>query len=417
MQPRNQSEKSLSHYGSTALWLLILLLSVTWWRVEGQNLFVRTILLAALSLASFMVGCLVGFLFTSYGEEAGTVGKVRDWLIGGITGLTIAKAGSVQALLKYFQATTSEGDFALAVSAAVVYSALGFFFMFFYRELIFNVLLAKGRAERSRIDGTRQAGQVVKSFLLKLPASLLSGVDDVDDIGAVDEEEAQKLRNTLYASDVNAFLEEAEKNAADCGSLDWDVVSKVAYIHYYRTYFEKDDKQAQATRAIEWITRALFLNPQHADLTLKLADMTWAAGDAEDAATILENLIRRPDASMIARQWLGLFLLNVPGRLRDAIHYSEDYRKLFGEDTDSLFNIACAYAQSFCDGNGELGTAEEARKQALEYLRQALKRDPDYAETVRTKWIEPGESFACFGTDNEFRALVGLDKDSANTTG
>jgi tetratricopeptide (TPR) repeat protein len=407
----SQTQRSWTDYGSTALWALIFGVSFAWWRIAGQGLGVRTVLIAALSLAAFMVGCLVGFLFTSYGEEAGTVGKIRDWLIGGITGLTIAKAASIKGLLATFQATSSgTGEYALTVSAAIVYTSLGFFFMFFQRELVLNVLLAEGRAQRGRVDGTSHAGQVVKSFLLKLPASLLSGVDDVDEITAVDKEEAKNLHETLYSDDVKAFLQQAERSLSDGLGLDWDVISKVAYIHYYRTYFEKkDDKPAQARRAIDWITRALVINPQHADFTLKLADMMGTIGDYEAAVTILERLVRQPDGPIVVRQWLGFFLLNVPGRLADAVRYSEEYSKLVGEDADSLFNLASAYAQAFCENVPDLGPPNETHEKALTYLRRALQREPDYAETIRTKWIEKGESFACFVSDKEFRMLAGLD--------
>src|SRR5215471_12108555 len=72
-------------------------LSIAWWIVVGigQGSFPRAVLLASLSVGSFIVGCLVGFLFSSYGEESGTVGKIRDWLIGGLSALTIVKASSV----------------------------------------------------------------------------------------------------------------------------------------------------------------------------------------------------------------------------------------------------------------------------------------------------------------------------------
>jgi hypothetical protein len=139
------------------------------------------------------VGCLVGFLFTSYGEESGTVGKIRDWLIGGITGLTIAKAGAIKGLLLAFAAGPGPSEFALTVSFAVVYAVLGFFFMFFQRELILNVVLAESRAERGRVDGTGQAGKVIQRFVLALPASILSGIDDVDDLVQFRKNEAEKL--------------------------------------------------------------------------------------------------------------------------------------------------------------------------------------------------------------------------------
>lgn len=415
--PTTQHDKS---WADTGLWLLIFLVSVYWWHIVGQGLFLRTVLNIALSLASFMVGCLVGFLFTSYGEEAGTVGKIRDWLIGGITGLTIAKAGDINGLLAKFQATqaaNSGWEFALTVSAAVVYATLGFFFMFFQRELVLNVLLAEGRAQRGQIDGTSHAGQVVKSFLLKLPASMLSGVDDVADITQVDPSETKSLHDLLYSDDVNEFLKQADTSLSDGKGLDWDVVSKVANIQYYRTYFEKDDKPAQARRAIDWITRALIMNPQHADFTLKLADMIAAAGDSEAAVTVLERLVRQPDAPIVVRQWLGYFLLDVPNRLKDAVRYSEEYRSLVGEDTDCLFNLAAAYAQAFCEGVPDLGPSDQTHQKALSYLRQGLQRDKGYADVVKTKWIEKGESFDCLVSDKEFRSLVGLDTAPANPGG
>ena len=40
------------------------------------------------------------------------------------------------------------------------------------------------------------------------------------------------------------------------------------------------------------------------------------------------------------------------------------------------------------------------------FLKQALQRDPDYRETVRTKWIKPDESFYSLANDPDFLALV-----------
>src|SRR4029077_1104600 len=120
-----------------------------------------------------------------------------------------------------------------------------------------------------------------------------------------------------------------------------------AYIQYYRTYFEKDDKAGQAKRAIDWITRALFMNPQHADLTMKYADMLATQEDYEGAASVLEKLVLQPDAPVVVRQWLGYYLLYVPARLGDAIKYSDQYYRLM-KGNDALFNMACAYAQAYC---------------------------------------------------------------------
>jgi len=373
--------------------------------------------LAGLGLAAFMVGCLVGFLFTSYGEEASTVGKVRDWLIGGITGLTIAKAGAIKGLLLTFAAGPGPREFALTASAAIVYSVLGFLFMFFQRELILNVMLAQSRAERGKLEGSKEAGQVIQRFLVKLPASLLSGVNSIDEITEVNAEEAKGLKDLLYSEDVDNFLKQAEE-AANGGAVDWDVASKTAYIYYYRTYFEKGDKQPSVDKAREWILRALNMNPLHVDLPMKYADMLGASDEYEAAVAVLETLATRPEAPMAVKLYLGYFLLEVPSRLNDAIRYSQEYLNLFGDDQNAPFNIACAYAQMYCE---ELRSAKKAsdlgsttRSKAIEYLTEGLKRDPDYAETVRTKWTEKGESFDCFSSDPDFQQLVGTTSKSPN---
>src|SRR5258708_31457031 len=66
-------------------WSVIGGVSLLWWSFESQFEVDRFILAAGLSVASFMVGSLIGFLFSSHIEEADTIGKFRDWVIGGVT--------------------------------------------------------------------------------------------------------------------------------------------------------------------------------------------------------------------------------------------------------------------------------------------------------------------------------------------
>lgn len=385
--------------------LALLGLSIVWWVVSAQNDWWRLILEMGLSLSSFMVGNLVAFIFTSYGEEAGTIGKIRDWLIGGITALTVAKASSIKGVLATFTAAQGgPNEFALTVSSATMFAILGFFFMFFQRELILNVLLAQSRAERGTIEGTRQVGQVITNFLIKLPPSILSGVDDISEI-ATDKQKAE-LRTNLYSQEVQDFLNQAEEAIAQGNALDWDVVSKVANIQYYRTYFE-DDKISQAKKALDWISRALVMNPHHADFTMKQADTFAMMEDYSQAVNILERMLRDPDAPVSVRQMLGFLLLYVPDRLADAIKYSQQALTLTG-DNDASFNIASAYAQGYChpERGNDLGTPQQNHDKALDYLRDALTRDPSYADTVKTKWTAKGADFECFAGDKGFLALI-----------
>jgi tetratricopeptide (TPR) repeat protein len=371
----------------------------------------RFVLLTSLGSASFAVGCLIAFLFTSHGEEAGTIGKIRDWVIVVITGLTVAKAAAIKNLILNFVISAEPNEFALATATSIVFFIFGFFVMFFPRELVLNLLLARSRAERGRLEGTRQAGQIIQSLLAALPASILSGVDDVDEIVEFRKVEATRLRDLLYKPDVGKFLDEANEQSNLGASLDWDVVSKVAHLHYYRTYFEKDEKKvAECERAHAWIVRALSMNPLHVDLTVKLADTLSMVERYAEAVSILEKLECKPEAPAYIKQWLGYFLLFVR-RTDDAIKYSEEYHRLFPNESDSLFNIASAYAQKYCDEVRKTGTANASspsRRAALKKLEEALHAQPDYAQTVRAKWAQKGESFECFAEDNDFRAVVGL---------
>jgi tetratricopeptide (TPR) repeat protein len=406
--------------GPARFWTGVFLLSVLWWWYIGGDSTRRSALLASLSVASFVVGCVLGFLFTSYGEESTTIGKVRDWLIGGITGIALSQAleqgGSIKRTLLVFALGPGPNEFALAMSAAVTYTGLGFLFMFFQRELILNVLLAQSRAERGRLDGTNQAMFAIQQLLIQLPAEVLSGVSDIDEV--TDKAEAERLRSLLYSPDVLKFLDQAELANRAGRTLDWDIVSKAAYIHHYRMYFEKaSDKQKQARLANEWIKRALVLNPMHVDLTLKYVDVLEVDKQHTTSVSILKDLERRPDAPVLVKQWLGYYLLLLPNREEDAIKYSLLYLELMPGDSDALFNLACGYAQLYGrelkDKQLPEFPASENRSKALFYLKQALQLDPDYVEIVRTKWVAKGESFEFLRSDREFLALTELPSSSS----
>src|SRR5579884_969850 len=196
----------------TTTWAGIALFSF-WWLSSSNQTSQRHVLLIWLSLASLVVGALVGFLFSSYGEESTNLGKVRDWLVGGITALTVSNVAAIKRILLLFATGPGPSEFAYTVATAIVYSGLGFFFMFFQRELIFNVLLARSRAERDRVEGTEQAGIVIQRLLVRLPPSVLSGVDSVSEIPDVNDKEEQRLKALVYSDEVEKFLNEAEEAA------------------------------------------------------------------------------------------------------------------------------------------------------------------------------------------------------------
>jgi tetratricopeptide (TPR) repeat protein len=374
----------------------------------------RRIMLIALSIGSFMVGCIVGFLFSSYGEESGTIGKVRDWLLGGVTGIAFAdlsrgNGGALARLLHRFTIPpATDNDFALTVSITVTYLSLGFLFMFFQRELILNVVLAKSRAERGDLDGTRQAGLAIQKLLANLPPSVLAGVTDIGETD-VTEAEKQDLRNALDSDDVSNFLKQAESAAKNGIPLDWDTVSKVAHVYYYKSYFaEEKQKPVQVRKALDWIRRALAMNPLHADLTMKYADMLGADHQTDAAIAVLEALRVRPEAPAVVEQWLGYYLRSIPERVDDAIEHSNRFLSFFSDDPDTAINLAYAYGIKYCERLRSVTQpdqiASDLKAKILVYLEKGLRKYPSFCSDVQDWTKDP--SLACLSTDQEFKKLL-----------
>lgn len=412
---RDGSPKKDWQWSSRTAHLSLAIITLGIWALVGQLSLWRSVLTIGLSVTSFTIGCLVAFLFTSYGEEAATVGRVREWVVGGLTGLTIANVQVIREVLRTFEYAPEPRESAVTVCLAITFAGLGFFYMFFQRELILNVLLAKSRAQRGRLDGTKQAGIATQKLHTALPPRLLARIDSLDDLIEDRKSEFEGLRQVLYAEDVSTFLDAADEAVNSGAGVDWDIASKAAYLHYYRIYYESGEKrEEQEDKAQEWILRALFMNPQHGDLTARYADVLGMQESYTDAVLTLERLMQSTEAPAFVQQWLGYFLVFVPNREDDAIQISEDYHKRFPDESDTFFNIACAYAQKYARelelrAMNEIPDSEN-RRLAMLNLRFGLKDQPEFAKTVREEWTEPGESFHELAKDPEFRQLVGTDE-------
>lgn len=197
------------------------------------------------------------------------------------------------------------------------------------------------------------------------------------------------------------------------GNIDWDVLFRTAHLHYYRVYFLKDqEREAEIKTASGWILRAIIVNPKHVDLTMKYADVLNMSGNYAEAVAVLERLVAWPEAPVIAKQWLGAFLLRIPGKLDRSIEVSEIYFKEFPEDYDALLTIVRAYGQKYC---AELTLHQKTsepdsgnRKQVLSLLPTLLQRRPRYAERIRSRLMAKGRSFECFVSDRQFCEMIGL---------
>jgi tetratricopeptide (TPR) repeat protein len=403
------------------LYGLLPLALVLWVGWIGWHRWWRPVLLTGLAAATFLVGTLVGFIFTTYDQEASTIGKIKDWLVASLATLTFVEFRSIRNVLILFALTSSAGDYALTVSVAIVFWSLGFLFMFFGRELIFNVPLALARSQRNRIENTEFAGVVTLALLAAIPPSLLAGTDDPDEIQS-DPETLKELKAKLLGDDVKKFLGQSDDAVKAGAPLDWDVTSKVAYLQYYRAYFAEDDDAAtQQKLALEWIERALFLNPHHVDFTAKRAQVLAWLERYRETVSILDLLYQRPDCPAYVEQWLGFYLLYLQGREDDAVRCNLAYLKRFPDLKEARRNLASAYAQKVCRepraAGAGLNHASADYLAALANVRQIVEENPDYVSVMQTAWIGSKGSFACFAHDEEYLAAVGLNETTPKILG
>jgi tetratricopeptide (TPR) repeat protein len=397
------------------IWGFAVFAIVAWVTIAGFHHWWRACLLTGLAGATFVIGALVGFVFTTYDEESDTIGKVKDWLIGSLAAITLVKFDALKPVLLAFSLHNTAADFALSLSVSIVFIGLGFFFMFFGRELLFNVPLARERAERNRVEAG-QTSVITIQLLSALPSSILVGIDDAETLLKSRPAEAAQLKAQLWSDDVNTFLKQSKAAAANGVALDWDVVSKNGYLQYYRTYFvDAAAKAEQASCALQWVVRALTINPEHIDLTIKHADLLGMLDRNREAVNVLERLQPLPEAPAFVDQWLGYYLLFLPNREEDAIHCSTAYLSKFPESNEARRNLACAYAQKLCHAHGDCSDPLDHEavnyREAIRNLRIAVHDNPDYVPTIREKWTAPKGSFACFLHDPVFRQIVQLPSD------
>jgi tetratricopeptide (TPR) repeat protein len=390
------------------LWASILIGEILWCFLAGRSasawVLQRTILLLATIALGMVLGVFFAFCFTSSGkEEEATLGKIRDWMLAGITGAGVAEimegGGFVKRFLMIFSPGDQQGDFALVVSTVALGFGVGFFFMFFQREMNLNVLLAKARALTARAEGVKNASIVVLELLNKLPAHLLTDVNDVSESG-LNDDERKVLQDLLYSEDVKKFLEVTEERLSSGASLEWDSIFRTAFIQYYKVYFEpKESRNSQIQEAEVWIQRALLIQPFHAAMTIAYADLKALQNDFVSAARILKDLITNGDPPATALQQLGFYLIEAEDDL-ESIRYSQMYLQLYPNDSITIFNLAYSYGRMFCNSPSK----SELRNECLELLSKALSLDPGHVVKIKEEWIREG--FTCLQEDKEFNDLL-----------
>jgi tetratricopeptide (TPR) repeat protein len=282
------------------------------------------------------------------------------------------------------------------ISTVALGFGTGFFFMFLQRELNLNEQLARARARTASAEG---AANVVHELLNKLPTNLLTYVNDVSE-SVISKDEREEIRVLLYSKEVDKFLELVEERLDSGASLDWDSISKAAYIQYYKAYFEgPGSRDNQILLGEQWIQRALLIQPFHAALTIAYADLKALQKDYSSAAKIIRDLITGGDPPATAMQLLGYYLLET-GQYLESIRYSNMYLELYPEDSITIFNLAYCYGRLFSGDR----TRNDYRTECLRLLEKALAIDPGHVLRIRGEWMREG--FQCFEKDDAFIALL-----------
>jgi tetratricopeptide (TPR) repeat protein len=249
----------------------------------------------------------------------------------------------------------------------------------------------------------------------KLPNRILSGREEIDEDDAQDDD-SKLLKEALLSKEVDEFLAICEDEVAK-GTLSTDLISKASVLHYYRIRFfppDSSERSKEIAKSIEWLMRAMMIDPFDLEPQLKLAVVYGLSDEDEACISILERVGHDESSPQYLDQWLGFYLLFGDSREEDAIkHTLEFHRKFPGYNAASLLNLARAYAQMFKRkiGNdlGEVSQHAEYRAKALDYLKKGISFDPDL-KIIAKKLAGPNGSFEAFANDTEFLEMVAPDE-------
>jgi tetratricopeptide (TPR) repeat protein len=150
-------------------------------------------------------------------------------------------------------------------------------------------------------------------------------------------------------------------------------------------------------------------DPTNPDFQIKLADLLGMRGRYDEAVSIIERLEREDHSPQFIEQWLGYFLLFIPGRELDAIKHSMSFHNRFPDESSGLFNASCGYAQLYTAELRQKGLKELSdsanRIESLRLLRQAISEEPDLAALAKNH-SDSSDSFESLVSDPEFVRLT-----------
>lgn len=360
------------------LFIGTLIASAIWWGMVGAWQLARMVPVIGVSVLAASLGFLVGFLFSAFEGEQESIGKVRDWLVGAVSGVALSElAEGGDDIYRFFAQFRPVGgpetDVAVLIATAMTYFTVGFFFMYFNRELWLNPLIRERRKQKETATNLARAADVT-----------------VDPARAADNVRTEEKRSEEVSEGAKDLVEYVERKRIAPQDLPRQALLKTA-----SAYIAAGDYPS----AVPYLRQAQREFPNDAHVALQLALAVGETGNRMEAVRILRELVDQKEGLPAAYKLLGYFLLWFPKDLEESVRYTTMYiQSVRFDDGGAFFNLACAYAQMFHRGKGT-----HYRDLAIAELKRAVKLDEVWRSRAREL---DDEDFIALRDDPEFRAII-----------
>lgn len=364
--------------------------SVVLWTLLGQLELRRACTFSVTSLTAFALGVFVGFLLSTYDDEADSVGQIRTWLLGGLASVSVVELSTggehVESFVARFVPVDHADDAGLYLGVFIIYSIAGLLAMYFGRELGLNVPLARERKRRRALEQLKRSA----TEEIEREAPAIARSDPRGEAPIIKEDRAGNVR---------AFASMAETLVREGKELDAETSFEAGRALYHTGKYD---------RALPYLARAAQKKSFESEAMFMLGSAYGELGRPEQAAAALEKIEKAPDVDAVVLKHLGYYLLWNDDRTEDALKYSEEYLSRRPGDAGAIFNKACAHAQLHDQAmrGGDDAAQQRHRKEALANLRRAIDLNPDIWRTRARELAD--EDFEGLQGDDEFRALAGL---------
>lgn len=365
---------------AAAIAVTVGLATVGWWLVAAGGRFHSVPGFVAITAFSFSLGCLLGFFIGSTEEEKEGVGKIRDVILGGITGAALVslhgKATEAYRFLEQFAPTVGGSarpvDVASVIGMATAYSVFGFILGYLNREFWLN----------PRIRDIRRVAALAK----KVEATT-SATDSVENVGTkATAAEQLEIAATPETKEVASIVADRALTPQEIPASALVPTAKALY------------RSGKYDEAIRYYRQALNTVPDDAEAGIGLATALGRRGQHREAVSVLRSMIDQGVGLPLAYKLVGYHMLWVPELLQESPRFTVEYQKQVPADSGAYLNLACAYAQLY----GRTGQSH-MRDLAIGELRRSVQRDPKWKKRAREL---AQQDFASISDDPEFVELT-----------